>query len=128
MRARLKDSNSLDRRKNWRSQYLPDEPGQKCSLMADWQELSGIVGVSSADRKKRESFWEKLGKKTGLDSIEQECLCAMAYIKRRFNIYFNSALVVKLNGWQAHGWATPLLRSEERRVGKECRSRWSPYH
>src|SRR3712207_6842083 len=23
---------------------------------------------------------------------------------------------------------TPLKRSEERRVGKECRSRWSPYH
>ena len=40
------------------------------------------------------------------------------------------------------GWNIPLLnetlqymvnhklgyRSEERRVGKECRSRWSPYH
>src|SRR3712207_7528862 len=24
--------------------------------------------------------------------------------------------------------AMALLRSEERRVGKECRSRWSPYH
>ena len=24
--------------------------------------------------------------------------------------------------------ATPQGRSEERRVGKECRSRWSPYH
>ena len=24
--------------------------------------------------------------------------------------------------------AERLLRSEERRVGKECRSRWSPYH
>src|SRR5258708_20640938 len=23
---------------------------------------------------------------------------------------------------------TPKMRSEERRVGKECRSRWSPYH
>ena len=23
---------------------------------------------------------------------------------------------------------TAALRSEERRVGKECRSRWSPYH
>src|SRR2546430_12797365 len=23
---------------------------------------------------------------------------------------------------------TPNFRSEERRVGKECRSRWSPYH
>src|SRR5256885_7039436 len=27
-----------------------------------------------------------------------------------------------------HHWATPRTRSEERRVGKECRSRWSPYH
>ena len=24
--------------------------------------------------------------------------------------------------------ALMVLRSEERRVGKECRSRWSPYH
>src|SRR2546426_8494279 len=29
----------------------------------------------------------------------------------------------------ADGAATPFTsRSEERRVGKECRSRWSPYH
>ena len=27
-----------------------------------------------------------------------------------------------------HGGACILPRSEERRVGKECRSRWSPYH
>ena len=28
-----------------------------------------------------------------------------------------------------HGELEPILtRSEERRVGKECRSRWSPYH
>ena len=25
-------------------------------------------------------------------------------------------------------WAKEAKRSEERRVGKECRSRWSPYH
>ena len=24
--------------------------------------------------------------------------------------------------------STSIVRSEERRVGKECRSRWSPYH
>ena len=38
---------------------------------------------------------------------------------------------------QPPAWATglfakredaPARRSEERRVGKECRSRWSPYH
>ena len=26
------------------------------------------------------------------------------------------------------GSTARVLRSEERRVGKECRSRWSPYH
>ena len=33
--------------------------------------------------------------------------------------------------WPLHGWlevSMHLERSEERRVGKECRSRWSPYH
>ena len=27
-----------------------------------------------------------------------------------------------------YGYLGSLKRSEERRVGKECRSRWSPYH
>ena len=30
------------------------------------------------------------------------------------------------NGQKAIGLI--IVRSEERRVGKECRSRWSPYH
>ena len=29
--------------------------------------------------------------------------------------------------WIEHAWVGEE-RSEERRVGKECRSRWSPYH
>ena len=28
----------------------------------------------------------------------------------------------------AKGYKAIFTRSEERRVGKECRSRWSPYH
>ena len=38
-------------------------------------------------------------------------------------------------GYEVHGilrrsssFNTGRIRSEERRVGKECRSRWSPYH
>src|SRR5574341_2306651 len=31
------------------------------------------------------------------------------------------------SGWSTGFLATPRTRSEERRVGKECRSRWSPY-
>ena len=37
----------------------------------------------------------------------------------------------QLIGFDADVWidfTTPAVRSEERRVGKECRSRWSPYH
>ena len=31
--------------------------------------------------------------------------------------------------WKGNFWEmTVVTRSEERRVGKECRSRWSPYH
>src|SRR3989442_10639573 len=35
-----------------------------------------------------------------------------------------------VGGTSLHYWAQSwrLNRSEERRVGKECRSRWSPYH
>ena len=42
-----------------------------------------------------------------------------------------SALVPKpdtLDWAQASGLMLTGVRSEERRVGKECRSRWSPYH
>src|SRR2546430_11259612 len=31
-------------------------------------------------------------------------------------------------GHVQYGWQPLYDRSEERRVGKECRSRWSPYH
>src|SRR2546422_3644000 len=36
--------------------------------------------------------------------------------------------VVTANAFPSNATTTIPLRSEERRVGKECRSRWSPYH
>ena len=38
------------------------------------------------------------------------------------------AEVIKTHASTAPTGSTITLRSEERRVGKECRSRWSPYH
>src|SRR2546421_12627023 len=35
---------------------------------------------------------------------------------------------VGVSGGNAGNWFAVAKRSEERRVGKECRSRWSPYH
>src|SRR3712207_9162554 len=37
-------------------------------------------------------------------------------------------LVARARGGPAALGVRDALRSEERRVGKECRSRWSPYH
>src|SRR6266702_1041935 len=47
------------------------------------------------------------------------------------SLIFALALAVPLSGQRlqtAEMLGAVLLRSEERRVGKECRSRWSPYH
>ena len=46
----------------------------------------------------------------------------IAGIERRGKGDFGSGSLAKLDEQRR------LTRSEERRVGKECRSRWSPYH
>ena len=60
-------------------------------------------------------------------------LAALAWGEPRRRSYWEqellNALVIIDRGWSSPeemrgSWA----RSEERRVGKECRSRWSPYH
>ena len=42
----------------------------------------------------------------------------------------NNGIPFKISHGKNHAVSTSTytLRSEERRVGKECRSRWSPYH
>ena len=35
---------------------------------------------------------------------------------------------IEVEGQSGAGMVKITMRSEERRVGKECRSRWSPYH
>ena len=42
-----------------------------------------------------------------------------------FNIYDQEEKIKQQIGYMSQKFS---LRSEERRVGKECRSRWSPYH
>ena len=36
--------------------------------------------------------------------------------------------IVNMDSFTTDAQDVDQLRSEERRVGKECRSRWSPYH
>ena len=41
---------------------------------------------------------------------------------------FAVAVIAALLAWNRGETILDAERSEERRVGKECRSRWSPYH
>jgi len=96
-------SNLLDRRKNWRTHLPAPEPGQKCAIMAGYQELSG---EEMAQSKEQRAFWKKLRASKGnfdLDLAENERLCALAFIKRRFVRYFDQ-LHVDLGDWAIKGW------------------------
>ena len=52
--------------------------------------------------------------------------CGDDFLKENANHTTTDALLE--TGAGALAMAAGLYRSEERRVGKECRSRWSPYH
>ena len=80
------DGGLLANRKHWRSHRIPDEPGDKCTVMPDWQELSGYIRSSSAkSRRSQDWFWQRLRQRVGpLDIRENERLCAIALIKRLF--------------------------------------------
>ncbi|WFE68511.1 type III-B CRISPR-associated protein Cas10/Cmr2 [Thiomicrospira sp. R3] len=91
----------LDMRKNWRHHFPHTESGHKCSLMEGWQELSGIEGFYASDNKKRKNFWQAIQSKIGTrDLIENEALCALSFIKRRFAYHFEQVKLVGFNGWK----------------------------
>ena len=70
-----------------------------------------------------------------LTAAERAAVVASVWAEARYNFAYwdrvradwDSALVANMR-LTAEPQSDLLFRSEERRVGKECRSRWSPYH
>ncbi|MGI9861611.1 type III-B CRISPR-associated protein Cas10/Cmr2 [Moorella naiadis] len=100
-----KASDLLERRKNWRSQVPAVEPGDKCTLMGNRQELSGFIRIRQ--HRQQDRFWEALRQLAGeLEIGEDERLCAVALVKRLFPLVAQEAL-----GWRlpVHYPSTPYL-------------------
>ena len=59
-------------------------------------------------------------------------LSVTAFAKGKWKVEEGNRYYYNEDGTKQKGWLTlkkgTYYRSEERRVGKECRSRWSPYH
>lgn len=77
------DAAWLEARKNWRAHCPEPEGGDHCTLMGDFQELSGHI--RSQDRKAQNDFWDTLKQSVGhLELRDNERLCAIALVKRLF--------------------------------------------
>src|SRR3712207_6622342 len=56
------------------------------------------------------------------------CARVAEVIRKEFGVSYHPAHVSRLVRALGLSLQKPMRRSEERRVRKECRSRWSPYH
>lgn len=83
--AEGEEARTLDRRKNWRGHVPTVEPGDKCTLMGNFQELSGYIrSISREEREKQDIFWNAVGDLVKHNLRRNERLCAIAFLKRMF--------------------------------------------
>ena len=110
------NSNLLARRKHWRASYPPEEPGDKCTVMHEWQELSGYTRATSREQRAgQDDFWKQIRNRTGeLNLRENERLCAIALVKRLFPTVSRKAIGWELDteSWPStvHMAARPWIR------------------
>src|SRR3712207_8733980 len=98
--------------------------------------MVSLRGVFFSSRRRHTRYWRDwssdvcssdLGRQAGVDlDVAQRIVEALHMLAQA------EGLAVEGPGHVEHGIAVFEAavpeRSEERRVGKECRSRWSPYH
>ena len=92
--------------------------------------IVGLIGdcyVESGDIKQGISFFEKAASKANNDFISPIFLKKAGIAYESLQQYDNAVKTYTIIK-EKHSASMEAMRSEERRVGKECRSRWSPYH
>lgn len=81
------DGDWLDIRKNMRSHWPVPQGGDHCTLMGEWQDISGYIQTPWQGKDKQRIFWQGIQAHNDLGPLElrdTERLCAISLIKRLF--------------------------------------------
>jgi len=117
--ARLKSGNWAMWRAFWRE--LRDWPA--AVLMEYWSALEKIFGRGIMSLIFEDKSWK-------IEKRREAVIASLPPLL--FGLGLALGALVIWEPWYAiprwRLWTGIIIRSEERRVGKECRSRWSPYH
>ena len=84
-------------------------------------EIRHAAGEGRLEIISESQLWQKLGLVEGEQFVRR--LYTPAMLAELLDVS-----VATIRCWHRRGLIVPARRSEERRVGKECRSRGSPYH
>ena len=108
--------------------------------------LTQVADADTYTVKKGDTLWDiAINNGTTVDQLMHDNNLTSSLIfpgdKLTYNTTVNQVAQAKQEGYYSvvlgdtlakissrFGISVDVLRSEERRVGKECRSRWSPYH
>src|SRR2546430_3391935 len=96
-----------------RTDFMPQSSSLHVAIVMDgngrWATRRGLPRVA--------------GHRAGAEAVRRTVEAAPGLGVAALTLYAFSA-----DNWKRPATEVAALRSEERRVGKECRSRWSPYH
>ena len=90
--------------------------------MLAYPESAPLASLLESYSREQVNFFVEQG---ALTLVQKEVQRSAAYFE---GIEASQPLELNPEQRQARDAVVSVLRSEERRVGKECRSRWSPYH
>ena len=92
------------------------------------QAVDLLVMIESALRERK--FAEIVRLEVDADMIPHHriMLASQLRLDSRKDVFAVDGIMAKCDLRELVAMERPRSRSEERRVGKECRSRWSPYH
>src|SRR2546425_4611929 len=106
------------------------EPQRRMKMSPRWRTVCAAALATEA-----ELLWRKISPLTSMaGTLGSTTNCSLQKLRRarvgdfRFFEASDAARWKGVARWKLFIRAVAVWRSEERRVGKECRSRWSPYH